>query len=227
MSLSLSVKKNSLVFLPGWGFKASIWSRLIEKLSENKTRQYSIPTLIGWSLGGLRAIQRCHQFPDRYKKLILVSSLPKFVSSPEDNWTGISPDYALRFHTQAQTNIARLIPSFLRLVQYPDTSASLSAYLKDHLLDIHKPAHKNYLKRSLDWLLHSDLRKYYQNLSVPIIHIMGSQDAIMTYNQHSINQLRGKDTVIYTIPDAGHIPFLSHPELFIDILNETLDDRHS
>ena len=103
-----------LVLLHGWGMNADVWEDVVNTLStdhrvttvdlpghgrssndlddyslENlaKTVSEAVPAgsvLAGWSLGGLVATQMVLDYPDRFKKLILVSSAPQFVK--DEGW---------------------------------------------------------------------------------------------------------------------------------------------
>src|SRR6185437_7207485 len=89
----------TIVFLPGWGFQASIGREFlppqtylidlpivktsipcIETICNHieEEMQLTHPILIGWSLGGLLSIKLYQRNPNAYKALILITSTPCF-----------------------------------------------------------------------------------------------------------------------------------------------------
>ena len=228
-------KKHKITFLTGWGFKSSVWSHSVipAKAGIQKSSIKAIDSrfrrndggksiLIAWSLGGLYAIDLAYRFPERYQKIIFISSLPKFVSDKKNHWRGISRKKAVNFYHQSKSDLAKLINNFLDWVQYPDDSLDIKNKLKNHILDINKSYNQKYLRKSLKVLFQKDYRERYQQLHQDIFHIFGDHDAIMPVNKIT-KQLKGK---IYVIPGAGHSPFLTNPDSFLNILCEILYDKY-
>ena len=91
--------KSSMAFISGWGLKSSLFKESslyfrgsllidlpdIEELTLERVvhnLSYLIPddtTVIGWSFGGLIGILLAALFPKKVKKLILLSSSPRFI----------------------------------------------------------------------------------------------------------------------------------------------------
>jgi pimeloyl-[acyl-carrier protein] methyl ester esterase len=211
---------NPLVFLPGLGFKPSIWKR-IASLSNRDcllldfADPHVIPldsTIIAWSWGGLSAIHFSYQFPQHCKRLILVASTPKFVVT--DNWSGISYHASENFIQQMNNDISLLKKNFLSWVQYPDHQKLSRYFLHDHFTDdaFIKNAHT---------LFSADMREMYQQLTMPIHHIFGEEDVILPVSVAS--QLAAYAT-IEVIPQAGHAAFITHEKIFLDKLRGILDE---
>ena len=107
--------KNTIAFLPGWGFKSSIWQDIANHFPENEVILIDFPhetddiisvindqlpsqcILVAWSLGGMIATDLCLAFPDKYLKLVTVASTPKLVAECE--WPGISEQTISSFTT--------------------------------------------------------------------------------------------------------------------------------
>lgn len=234
----IDVNKKSIVFMPGWGFKSSIWDDILASLNMHTVRRLDLPniketndlpiaikrlskhiplnsTIVAWSLSGLIAILFCHHFPHRCNQLILVASLPKFVS--DSNWIGIPSTVAKQFQHKAMTDPGLLLKQFLDWVQYPDTSKSVRLEIKNHCLTPHAK-----LIQYLTYMFNEDLRDIFNYLQTRIYLVFGEKDAIVP--SQAVNQLNklNKKLLIKIVPEAGHIPFLTHKELFTQILMDIL-----
>ena len=203
----------SIIFIPGYNFKSSIWSCMLPYLKDFQVRLLDFPEvriftlkdiieklahkipddsiIVGWSLGGLIAIYLYKIMPKKCRKLVLVSSTPRFME--DINWPGHSFD-----QMKASLNI------FNQIVQYPNKSIKVRQYLKEHT----KTTHENYLLL----IKNLDGRNIYTNISVPTLNILGDSDAIIPIKQ-LVYFSKFHKTII--IPKAGHIPFLTHTNIFV------------
>ncbi|MGB6976263.1 MAG: alpha/beta fold hydrolase [Gammaproteobacteria bacterium] len=236
MNIKLSsASELPLVFLPGWGFQATIWDELIQALKVKNALSINLPeeekldaiaerlniqipdqaTLVGWSLGGLLATYFCYKFPKKCARLVLVSTTPKFIAS--DDWPGIAKTQALQFQKKAAENIEILMKNFLGIVQYPDRTLDLKSFLKKHLRPM--PKAQQSLRNHLNLLFEVDCREHYQKLHIPVTHIFGDRDAIIPI---ALTQQFVLPADIKIIPNAGHVPFLTHQKIFLKYLRENL-----
>ena len=221
---ALFSKQENIVFLPGWGFDVSIWHAMGKSLTPNcyfinfpeitnKTCEIKavseklmiqIPDssiLVGWSLGGLLAINLCATFPDKFEKLVLVASTPKFIGS--NQWSGIPLREANHFIYTAQKDFQKAIAKFLKLTVDPFLDLALDAHLNNSL------SFKSLLFY-LSFLMNTDLRDTYRSLTLPILHLLGGKDAIVPAN--TIDSLKSTSSHISfkKIEEAGHLPFITH-----------------
>ena len=107
---------NAIVAIPGWGFNSSLldlfnqdplhlvgwdyysnnFDQSLEEITRNLAHQLQDHSMIlGWSFGGLIAINLCALFPKKVHQLILISTQPKFLA--DHDWQGIHPDQAKDF----------------------------------------------------------------------------------------------------------------------------------
>ena len=133
--------------------------------------------LLGWSMGGMVALETAARCPERVAGLILVDSTAKFCSD-EDYPQGI-PVQNLRAMTAAlRKHPVPVLSQFLAEVHAPDKldSESLSASVtRATALGIDN------LVRDLGYLESADLRKIARNLSVPTLVLHGREDRIVPY----------------------------------------------
>lgn len=213
----------NIIFLSGWSFNASALSIMEEQLRgyhfyyghlpQNNDPETltayanTLPSsaiLIGWSLGGLLAIRLCALYPERFTRLILLASSPKFVA--EGSWQGIDPRLADQFKEHATNDADQCAQHFLRLTCYPSSSRRTRRYFATHRYDTQSAESKTF---HLNDLLEADLRHQYASLKQPILTIAGARDAV----------LNTKDSDVM-IPNAGHAFFYTHtPETCRAILD--------
>ena len=220
------LKKPLTLFISGWGFKADLLKEsscyfdeftlinlphlnelkldvIVKHLSMDVVADGS--TIIGWSLGGLIAIQLASLFPEKVKKLILLSSSPRF--SQDKGWKGIRKNEAIKFLSLAKNDIEYLFDYFLFLVNYPNVMAHYRKLLINNSLDWR--ANRSYLIKYLEILFGADMRELYKSIRVPILHLIGEKDAIVQLNSEALIRLNSR-TKIHLISKGGHMVFLSH-----------------
>lgn len=204
----------TLAFLPGWGFKASVWTPITNQLTQYANYHCDLPapdyhdtlktiidklnrhlpdnaSLVGWSLGGLLAIALCAAYPAKYQRLILVASASKFEPAPSDSFLEI-----------AASNLPYALTQFKRLACFPNKDTDLRTHLDQHAIQDAVT-----LQFYLRLLFTTDLSVALNNLTQPVLQLAGSRDAI--WSAHSSSQI---------IAASGHTFFLTHPALFIQHL---------
>lgn len=226
-------KKTTLVFLPGWGFRACVFEALANAFEHypvmlldlplahtNDTEDFLITQLntripenailIGWSLGGLLASKLCSQFPGRFKALITLASNPQFVAT--DTWPGIPASDMAAFLKQAEHNLPGLMQHFLRLLK--------GSSLQSHLMETGNTQHLLYY---LHLLAKSDLREVYRDLSLPVLHVFGDQDPLLPLAcEAAIQQHYTHRT--HVIQHAGHILFHTHRDACLETVHSFIKE---
>lgn len=232
-SRTIGTGKN-LVLLHGWGFNGDLFNPLIEQC-KNQYRITIIdlpghgrsdnveggieewcdsiikilpdnPILLGWSLGGLLAINIANKI--KLSKLILLAVSPKFVKT--DDWThGIGADNFRQFSTALSLNLSKGLKRFVSLQMDNKTQLKLLNHSIDTL-----PATSVALEQGLDILLTTDLRQAFSQLKIPIQIILGKRDTLIPINVQKWYEQQKKSV---TILDTGHLPFL-HPNFELRII---------
>ncbi len=228
-----------IVFLPGWGFNSRVWSnvaggfsgaRLLDlpclpRVNLTETVNYlseHIPdqsVVVSWSLGGLIATELCHRFPEKCSKLILVSTTPKFSAAP--NWLGIGNPIARELTRRLNGNAEKMMDYFFRLVQFPDRDIEVRNYLSDYQLN--SKLYNKWLRSYLALLFASDVRDRYREIEQPILHILGQKDAVVKTDIAELKKLNS-NAVIEIIEGAGHVPFVTHHEIFMAMIKRFLNN---
>jgi len=181
--------------------------------------------LLGWSLGGLIAQCVALKIPERLKSLTLVASTPRF--SQADDWQhGISPELLENFAKGLQDNPAATLKRFIALqfMGIKNARAIQQALIQDIVSNqkyIKKggDGYANYLhalKLGLQVLSTTDLRQ--SNPDVPQHYLFAEKDKLVPAEVINDLKLLRPDAQITLLKNAGHAPFMTHPEEFVSHL---------
>lgn len=179
--------------------------------------------LLGWSLGGVVAMDYLSCFPDNIKKLILVTANASFCK--KSDWPHALDESVLEsFATQLEQDYKKTVDKFMALQMFgaDDYKQSLKT-LKQSIASRAAPSMQA-LRNGLTILKTTDLREKLQTLSQPTLMITGEYDRLMPYQAAGAMQLlfNNSQSAIKSvmIKGAGHAPFISHPDKFMQTVTE-------
>jgi len=223
------------VDLPGHGENHAFeWNesvdQLLVKLAEVLPEKCSIA---GWSLGGLLAQKYLERFPQRVQSLMLIASTPKFIASAD--WPHAMPEKTFKnFLNQFETKPKATIKQFNALQTLHGASAKKVLSSLQKALESNKDSDENNkfpekIRWGLDWLQEMDLRNVCLPESVPVIMFQGEKDQVSSLQAAEDTAASRSQLSLYRVADAGHVPFISHQEQFIERVDEMLTntDRHN
>lgn len=200
---------SDLVFLPGWGYRSSVFTAMLPYFSDLRVRCMDLPLtdeiqdgkiLVGWSLGGLIAMTLCAQYPDRYQQLILLSCAPKFPN-----------DHAADFMSMAENDMTQTLQHFIKLTSFPSRSAR--QYFAAHADDMNsRPS----LHDELAFLFDTDMRETLASLKLPILSLHGSRDAVLPASANS-----------QIIDGAGHGFIYTHAAQTSRVIRQFMEQHHA
>ncbi len=232
----------SWLFVHGWGQSRQIWHQQMDAFpaaefinlpghgqrSERPLEQWTNALcarenpgiLIGWSLGGLLAMQLALQQPERVRALVLVATTPCFCRRPD--WPHACHDEVFAGFEQAlATQSSTLMGRFFALMLHGD---ALSRQQYQHLartsVDRRRPPTPRALATGLQILKQTDLRPRLSAIRCPVLIMHGMQDAIIPLAAASWLQQQLPRAELHTFDPCGHAPFLTHTDTF----NRTLED---
>ncbi|HHI75796.1 MAG TPA: pimeloyl-[acyl-carrier protein] methyl ester esterase [Gammaproteobacteria bacterium] len=176
-------------------------------------------TWLGWSLGGLIAQQAALQAPQRVSALRLVASTPCFVQRPD--WPHAMPratfrQFAAALRQDPQATLKRFLALQVRGAE--DPRATLRRL--QQALAQRPPAAPTGLASGLEILLHADLRAALAALAVPAAALLGARDTLVPAALADALPALAPDVRVRLLEGAGHAPFLSHPEAFLEWLGD-------
>lgn len=224
------VNKTPIVILNGWAGQQIFWQELLDSLPGkielinvcdylvssdfNKiTKQIVklIPNnvnLIGWSLGGQVALSIAAKYPNKIKKLITISTNPKFIA--QDDWPGMYKETFADFYHRFVNEPVETVNYFFRLQLMG--IKNLKRFIAQ--LPQVKNINVDKLKHGLQILQKIDLRNLIQDISVPNLHIYGKRDRLVPH-QISAHIKNAK-----IIANASHMPFFTHADECREIIYE-------
>lgn len=232
-----------LVLIHGWGMNAAVWDELLPDLEQRfrvtrvdlpghglshdstlgaledvaKDLSVLIPTnsvILGWSLGGLIAMQLAASFPQKVRQLLLVSTSPCFVRRPD--WSNaLDEDVFASFEQGLVQDYSETLRRFLGLqLKGVKQARELIRDLRSKLAST--PPEPGALQRGLHLLHESDLRTLLNGLAQPVSMLLGERDTLVPHAivESIFEQCGVRD--IEVVSGSAHIPFLTHPDLFMD-----------
>lgn len=176
---------------------------------------------LGWSLGATIVLDIAHRYPERVNSLILLAGNPLFVSA--EHWAGVKPNvldnFSASLTADCQTTLLRFLA--LQVNGLPDSKILLKE-LKAAIMECNPPDNDS-LQGGLNILKYTDLRAALAELKIPVSVILGDKDTLVPVAvAEQLHSLGVSHPMI--IKGAGHVPFLSHPQELIALINGFMDD---
>ena len=207
---------------PSWEARKSLAASLsnldgyVNELAESLSDSVSV---VAWSLGGLVAIRLATYFPAKVNKIIFVASTSKFVV--DGNELGIERAWFDKFEQDFKSKPLQTLKKFFALQVRGDkfakeTLQQLRTYCEIKEFNLEECAYGLNLLGQLD--LSDELIK----LPCKSLFIHGECDAVLPVAAGRLAASK-VDAKFYSIPLAGHIPLLSHPQVVAKYLLENID----
>lgn len=219
-SLRVELALNNAVYcvdLPGYGLSEWDASLLFEEQVELIASSLPAGRLMGWSMGGLYALEMARQFPDQFHQLTLVCCNPCFVR--RSDWD-CAVDEAVfdAFGDDLNRGWKSTAKRFLSLQMHGNENArQLIRELLIRLETAGEPIAEA-LFFGLELLKQSDSRSVLTKLDLPIKVILGGRDVLVPHALAKEIVHINPQIQVESLATAAHAPFLSHTDQFLTML---------
>lgn len=230
-----------LVLLHGWALHGGMWGSWLDRLAELvRLHVFDLPghgrsswpvathdlgglaravfpsvprgaAVLGWSLGGMLALELARQHPRHLRALVLVATTPKFVAGPD--WAhGVQSAVLDEFTHGLTRDYRRTVHSFLALQTRGDEHAAETLRLLRARLTLHGEPDARALAAGLAILRNSDLREALPQLVLPALVIAGEHDRLTPPEAGRELAARLPGARFRQVARSAHAPFLSHAD---------------
>ncbi len=209
-----------IVDLPGMGFSAAPMADNLADLAQQISQQVPAnANLLGWSLGGLVAMQMALEQP--LARLILVGTTPCFMDR-QDWQHGVEAQVFEGFFQQVMQDFEGALQKFVALIAMG--SSHTRQEMKQLLAIMLQRPHPSIqaLQAGLKILMHSDLRQQLAQINVPVLWIHGERDRLCPLSAAQWSTQHLPQAQLSVMQAAGHEPFLSQPQDFVNSVNRFL-----
>ena len=240
-----------LVLLHGWGLNSRVWDSIVPALAREFTvMRIDLPghgaspwppefhdigslaavlapalparcSLLGWSLGGMAALDLALTLRGRVERLVLVSTTPRFMRA--DDWPHGLPAAAVEdFAALLETDYEATVRGFLGLQAKGDEHARATLReLRQKLIAGGQPRLEA-LRAGLGILRTADLRDRLSRVAVPTLVVAGEYDRMTPPGAARELAASIHGARLELIARAGHAPFLSHAGDFCRVITAFL-----
>ncbi len=170
--------------------------------------------LLGWSLGGLIAMQAALREPDRFAGLVLIAATPSLIRRP--HWPhAVEPAMLQAMAVELADEPETVVQRFLALEMHGAANArSDLKRLRERAFEHGVPA-RQALLAGLNHLAETDLTGRLEQLPVPVRLLGGRRDRLVPWAALEAVAAAVPDADLVRIPGAAHAPFLTDPEAVV------------
>jgi pimeloyl-ACP methyl ester carboxylesterase len=209
------LSKNRLIAVSGWAHPARALGPVASALSDFFDTDLCAATedirpvveasdsplfLLGWSMGGMLALEAAAGDPDKVAGLILISSTAFFCRGHDYNSGAETKE--LRAMAQAlRRNPEQTLARFMEKAARPavESGPTIQSRVAD-ALSLGTPE----LERGLEYLLDTDLRSAAGRVDIPVLLLHGKDDAIVPWQASQFLASRIRRSRLHLYDDYGH-----------------------
>lgn len=249
LNINIQGEGPDLVLLHGWGMNNAVFDELQYSLSNYRIHNVDLPgfgdsqaikgsihhwvkaianaipsqsIVLGWSLGGLVAMQMAIDYPEKINAIITTNSSPCFLARENEQWPGIPIKVLHQFSEQLIDDLQKTVERFLAIQAMGSESAKQDIkHLKTLVLAKPIPTH-DVLEQGLQFLKTIDLRQQLTQITVPWLRCWGRLDGLVP---NKVIPLLPQSALWNDIifDKASHAPFISHKSEFFHSINTWLE----
>jgi len=205
------------VDLPGHGRSSELQGHNLDQQLDILAEALPPSTLAGWSMGGLLALGLVQRWPEKFSRLVLLSSNPCFVQ--RTGWScaverKVFEEFSSALIADWQVTIKRFIG--LQLHGIPQ-ARDLIRQVAGLLVKGGRPDPQA-LRFGLKLLLEFDARAELATIQQPVMAILGARDQLVPKCLAREFPLINPQIRVECLAQSAHAPFVSHPESIAQLL---------
>ena len=240
-----------VVLVHGWSMHSGIWRQFARRLSQHyrvtcvdlpghgfsdKAQAFTLPLIceqlgqrlpeqschwLGWSLGGSVVLEMSRRFPERVASVMLLASNPRFIK--DNDWPGMPEKHLEAFADYLASDSRGALLRFLSLqIKGLSSFKELSGQLRQAVQES-DPPDLDTLSGGLSVLKQADLRPVLAALDKPVSVVLGGRDTLVPVAAGIAMQKLNSKIQLNIIDQAGHVPFLSHPQQLLKTMADFLE----
>jgi len=220
-----------ITLISGWATSSQCWTPLIEALKDIGSIQtvdwYKLfgsdealidtSVCIGWSIGGVMALQAAQKY--QFEKCVLISTTPRQIE--DDNFSGANLEMYKGLGQGIQYAREETLKQFCTMNLHPTKEHFDSLYEQALTID------QESLIKGLQFLEKTDLRKELSLIECPSLVLHGTQDAITPFTSGEYLSSHLPNAKFIPIEGAGHALPITHPKEIAAHIEEFLGGTHS
>lgn len=178
------------------------------------------PLVVGWSMGGMLALQAAESRQDLLCGMVLLASTASFVARDAYE-IGMTYAEAKRDFASMRANYSASLKSFFSASYMPHR---ISKKEREEMLSYALSLEVEELDRGLDYLLNTDLRDALVELSLPILLVHGKEDRIIPFRASEFLKNNLPSCRMHVLDTAGHMLVVSHAAEISEQIAKFVDD---
>lgn len=180
-------------------------------------------TVVASSLGGLFALKMYDRMPDKFSRMVMVGSMPRFAQSADFPY-GLDVAAMRKLGAQLDTHYPSIVDVFFRSLFTKQERASRRFKWLQKFRQFEEKPIKSALVQYLDILEQEDLRSVLERVDLPMQVITGTGDEICKQEVLEYIKRVQPNARYDAFEECGHFPFLSKPHEFNEVLEEFLKE---
>ena len=186
---------------------------------EQLVRALRVPhiAVVGWSLGGMVALELARKLGERASALALVCTTPGALTDPK-NPNAVPPERVAEMRAGIQADSRDFIRGFAPGLFKDGAASPLLPWAISEM--VKTPSHV--VEACFEAIAAFDVRKWLKDLKVPTMVLHGRHDALLAFAGGEVLQKTIPKAKLTAFENSGHSPFLEETDAFNTVLTKFL-----
>lgn len=163
---------------------------------------------LGWSLGGLFALNAAIRQPQAVSSVVLMAATPRFTAC--DDWPGVGAEVLDAMSADFERDFTATLKRFVALQTLGQDHARMLARRIEACVHEAPPPGAEAVRGGLKVLRGTDLREAMAGMPQPLLVVLGGRDRLVPRRLAGALSAIRPDLSVFEVPGAAHLPFLTH-----------------